>query len=142
MASLVAAAVHKKLTGEAESANEAMETAYKQISGAYNFVHRMIKLFYDPHSLTWAQAGADGRTHKDHESAMGAGHYMLSGDFFENYEKFDSFFKILEDPTQFRRYKKLVMDRDEFVQPSCHSRWEEVFKDMVERDADRNAAFV
>ena len=73
---------------------------------------------------------------------MGAGHYMLSGDFFENYEKFDSFFKILEDPTQFRRYKKLVMDRDEFVQPSCHSRWEEVFKDMVERDADRNAAFV
>ena len=79
----------------------------------------MIRLFYDPHSLTWAQAGADGKTHKDHESAMAAGHYMLSGDFFENYQKFDSFFKILEDPNHFRRYKKLVIDRDDFVQPSC-----------------------
>jgi hypothetical protein len=33
------------------------------------------------------------------------------------------------------------MDREEFVQPSCQSRWEEVFKDMVERDNERNAAF-
>jgi flavin-dependent dehydrogenase len=138
--SLVAPAIHKQLTGETGGANDAMETAYKQISGAYNFVHRMIKLFYNPHSLTWAQAGADGKAHKDHESAMAAGHYMLSGDFFENYRKFDSFFEILEDPTHFRRYKKLVIDRDAFVQPSCETRWEEIFKDMVSRDAERTAA--
>jgi len=94
-------------------------------------------MFYNPHSVTWAQAGADGKTHKDHENAMAAGHYMLSGDFFENYEKFESFFQILEDPKQFRRYKKVVIDRDNFVQPSCHSRWDEVFKEMVERDAER-----
>ena len=137
--SLVSAAIDKQLSGELNGENEAMETAYKQVSGAYNFVHRMIKLFYDPHSVTWAQAGADGKTHKDHENAMAAGHYMLSGDFFENYEKFEGFFQILEDPKQFRRYKKLVIDRDDFVQPSCHSRWEEVFKDMVERDAERTA---
>ena len=137
--SLVSAAIDKQLRGELNGKNEAMETAYKQVSGAYNFVHRMIKLFYDPHSVTWAQAGADGKTHKDHENAMAAGHYMLSGDFFENYEKFEGFFQVLEDPKQFRRYKKLVIDRDDFVQPSCHSRWEEVFKDMVERDAERTA---
>jgi hypothetical protein len=136
--SLVAPAIHKYLTADPVGGREIMEKAYRQISGAYNFVHRMIKLFYDPHSLTWAQAGADGKTHKDHESAMAAGHYMLSGDFFENYEKFDSFFKILEDPTNFRRYKKVVIDRERFVQPSCESRWEEVFKDMVARDAQRN----
>jgi hypothetical protein len=137
--SLVSAAINKQLRGELNGKNEAMETAYKQVSGAYNFVHRMIRLFYNPHSVTWAQAGADGKTHKDHENAMAAGHYMLSGDFFENYQKFEGFFQILEDPKQFRRYKKLVIDRDDFVQPSCHSRWEEVFKDMVERDAERTA---
>jgi hypothetical protein len=65
---------------------------------------------------------------------------MLSGDFFENYQKFDSFFQVLEDPAQFRRYKKLVIDRDSFVQPSCESRWEEIFKDMASRDAERIAA--
>ena len=72
---------------------------------------------------------------------MAAGHYMLSGDFFENYQKFEGFFEILEDPKQFERYKRLIINRKEFVQPSCNSRWEEVFRDMVERDAERNAAF-
>ena len=138
--SLVAPAIHQQLTGDVSGANDAMTTAYEQISGAYNFVHRMIKLFYDPHSLTWAQAGADGKTHKDHESAMAAGHYMLSGDFFENYKKFDDFFEVLENPDHFRRYKKLVIDRDEFVQPSCQSSREEVFADMMQRDRERTAA--
>ncbi|MBA3963247.1 MAG: tryptophan 7-halogenase [Chthoniobacterales bacterium] len=138
-ASLVSAALHKQLTGQVNGKNEAMEQAYAQVTGAYNFVHRMIKLFYNPHSVTWAQAGADGQAHKNHESAMAAGHYMLSGDFFENYKKYEGFFEVLEDPEQFRRYKKLVIDRDEFVQPTCSSRWEEVFQDMVARDAERTA---
>ena len=138
---LVSAAIHKQLTKGLNGASEEMATAYRQVTGAYNFVHRMIRLFYNPHAVTWAQAGADGLAHKAHESAMAAGHYMLSGDFFENYEKFGEFFKVLEDPNHFRRYKKLVIDRKEFVQPSCNSRWEDVFRDMVERDAERNAAF-
>jgi len=139
-ASLVVPAIHLSLTGQTNDAQKTLDEAYRKISGAYNFVHRMIRLFYDPHSLTWAQAGADGKTHKDHESAMAAGHYMLSGDFFENFEKFDGFFKILEDPKQFRRYKKLVIDRPDFVQPTCSSPWEEVFADMIDRDVERNAA--
>ena len=138
---LVSAAIHKQLTEGLNGNNAEMETAYRQVTGAYNFVHRMIRLFYNPHAVTWAQAGADGLAHKAHESAMAAGHYMLSGDFFENYEKFEGFFKILEDPKQFQRYKKLVIDRPEFNQPSCHSRWEDIFRDMVERDAERDAAF-
>jgi flavin-dependent dehydrogenase len=138
--SLVAPAIHQVLAGETDAGKAALEKAYRQISGAYNFVHRMIKLFYDPHSLTWAQAGADGKAHKEHESAMAAGHYMLSGDFFENYEKFNSFFEILEHPDHFRRYKKLVIDRDDFVQPSCDGRWEDVFSDMVKRDQERSLA--
>jgi hypothetical protein len=91
--------------------------------------------------VTWAQAGADGVTHKAHESAMAAGHYMLSGDFFENYKKYDDFFALLEHPKQFQRYKKLVIDRKDFVKPNCNARWEDVFRDMVARDAERNTAF-
>ena len=139
-ASLVAPAIHACLENPGLDPRQELVGAYDKITGAYGFVHRMIRLFYDPHSLTWAQAGADGRTHKDHESAMAAGHYMLSGDFFENYEKFDGFFKVLEDPTQFRRYKKLVIDREDLVQPSCQARWDEVFKEMMERDQERTAA--
>jgi hypothetical protein len=138
---LVSAAIHKQLTERLNGSNPEMETAYRQVTGAYNFVHRMIRLFYDPHAVTWAQAGADGLAHKAHESAMAAGHYMLSGDFFENYEKFDEFFKLLEDPKQFRRYQKLVIDRPDLNQPSCHSPRQIVFGDMIQRDAERNEAF-
>src|SRR5205823_5295715 len=91
---LVCAAIHKQLTEGLNGSNAEMERAYRQVTGAYNFVHRMIRLFYNPHAVTWAHAGADGLAHKAHESAMAAGHYMLSGDFFENYEKFDEFFKV------------------------------------------------
>jgi len=138
-ASLVAPAIHRCVADPTKDAREELSDAYRKITGAYNFVHRMIRLFYNPHSVTWAQAGADGTTHKDHESAMAAGHYMLSGDFFENYEKFDGFFQILEHPEHFRRYKKLVIDREEF-NSSCSSKWDDVFKDMVERDKERNIA--
>jgi hypothetical protein len=82
---------------------------------------------------------ADSVTQEAHDSAMAAGHYMLWGDFFENYKKYDDFFRLLEDPKQFQRYKKFVIDRKDFVKPSCHARWEDVFRDMVARDSERNA---
>lgn len=137
--SLVVRALETCLSDPTKDLTVELGEAYRKISGAYNFVHRMIRLFYNPHSLTWAQAGADGERHKDHESAMAAGHYMLSGDFFENYDKFDGFFQVLENPDNFRRYKKLVIDRDDFVRPSCSSKWEEVFRDMIQRDTERSA---
>jgi flavin-dependent dehydrogenase len=137
--SLVVRALETCLSDPTKDPTVELGEAYRKISGAYNFVHRMIRLFYNPHSLTWAQAGADGERHKDHESAMAAGHYMLSGDFFENYDKFDGFFQVLENPDNFRRYKKLVIDRDDFVRPSCSSKWEEVFRDMIQRDNERSA---
>jgi flavin-dependent dehydrogenase len=136
---LLVRALETSLTDPTKDPTVELGEAYRKISGAYNFVHRMIRLFYNPHSLTWAQAGADGERHKDHESAMAAGHYMLSGDFFENYDKFDGFFQVLENPDNFRRYKKLVIDRDDFVRPSCSSKWEEVFRDMIQRDNERSA---
>src|SRR5262249_61455623 len=115
------------------------EETNKNTPGPLGFVHRMIPLFYTPHSQTWAQAGADGQAHKAHESAMAAGHYMLSGDFFENHEKFASFFEVLENPDNFRIYKAYVIDRKKFVQPSCHSPWGEIFSPMAGRDLERQA---
>ncbi len=80
---LVSSAVNAQLRGRTGIPNEELVDAYRKISGAYEFVHRMIRLFYDPHAITWAEAGAEGQVHKRHESALAAGHYMLSGDFFK-----------------------------------------------------------
>ncbi len=127
---LVSDAVHYQLTSQLEGENHLMIKAYERITGAYNFVHRMIRLFYSPHALTWAEAGADGQSHKNHESAMAAGHYMLAGDFFENHEQYNEFFRKLENPESFRRYKHCVIDRED-AQAHCNTRREQVFGEIV-----------
>ncbi len=126
-AHLVSAAIDHQLKTPLDGENEKMVEAYAQVTGAYNFVHRMIRLFYNPHAITWAEVGVDGEVHKRHESAMAAGHFMLAGDFFENHERYGTFFKMLEDPDGFRRYKMVVIDRTGPSDGSCHATWEEAF---------------
>jgi FADH2 O2-dependent halogenase len=63
-AHLVSDAVGLKLAGGNGQADEAMARAYRQITGAYGFVHRMIRLFYNPHAVTWAQVGDEGGPHR------------------------------------------------------------------------------
>lgn len=131
---LVTAAVGQQLRGEAPGAgadNPALVKAYEMVTGAYGFVHRMIRLFYNPHAITWAQVGTEHQVHKRHESAMAAGHFMLSGDFFENHERYHKFFELLEDPRAFKRYSKIVLDRSEYDDTSCHTPWEVAFGEVV-----------
>lgn len=129
-ANLVANALHAQLTGAVPDENPMMVDAYDKITGAYSFVHRMIRLFYNPHALSWAEVGADGQSHKRAETAMAAGHYMLAGDFFENYQKYTDYFKMLEQPEMFRRYKKLIIDRPDLT-TGCNTKWEDVFGDLA-----------
>jgi hypothetical protein len=137
---LVSHAVHEKLSGGVAGVTPRFEDAYKMVTGAYGFVHRMINLFYNPHAVTWAEVGAEGNIHRAHESAMAAGHYVLSGGFFEEYEKFHRFFSLLEDPKQFARYKRMIIDRPDLNEESCRTAWELVFAKMQPMDEKRHAA--
>ena len=51
----------------------------------------------------------------------------LGRDFFESHERYTEFFRLLNDPTMFRRYKALVIDRAEFTDTSCHEPRDAVF---------------
>ena len=144
-ATLVAEPIHLQLTGKAEAGekNPGIVNAFDLITGAYNFVHRMIRMFYNPHTITWAEAGGEGQIHKRHESAMAAGHFMLSGDFFENYKKYDRFFQLLEDPNGFRIYKEEILDRPLLKDPiNCEATFEQVISEMVDADAKRRKGIV
>lgn len=97
---------------------------YEKIDGAYGFVARMIRLFYDPHALRWDKArpglmDAHEEAAQRHSAAMAAGHYMLAGDFFEKHEKYNAMFDVLEQPREFNNYKKLVIDRVEYDERTC-----------------------
>jgi len=137
---LVSAALHDKLANNRPGATERLSDAFRLVSGAYGFVHKMINLFYSPHAISWAQVGVEGNAHRQAESAMAAGHFMLSGDFFENYEKYHRFFDLLSNPNHFERYKRQIIDRSDLNDTTCHTSWETVFANMAEMDATRNAA--
>jgi flavin-dependent dehydrogenase len=135
---MVSDALHVKLSEGIDGVNKEMEAVYKKVTGAYNFVHRMIRLFYKPHAVTWAQVGAEKAVHKAHESAMAAGHFMLSGDFFERHERYDKVFQLLEDPNMFRRYAKYVIERPGLRDVTCHTPWETAFGELeLESAAER-----
>ena len=129
----MAAAPHSKLLGDVANGDRQMVEAYRQITGAYEFVHRMIRLFYNPHAITWAEVSSDGDVHRAHGSAMAAGHFMLSGDFFENNERYHKVFDLLENPKGFHRYANLVLSRDQFSETSCQVSWETAFGELVSR---------
>jgi hypothetical protein len=123
-AKLVSAAIAEKLAAGDAAGMEGLAAGYRTINGAYEFVHRMIRLFYNPHALSWADAtpqaeGAEDESAKMHSAAMAAGHYMLAGDFFENQEKYHTMFDVLEHPRDFKNYKALVIDRSQFREYSC-----------------------
>jgi hypothetical protein len=137
---LVAPAVHRQLTEPINGDNEELAEAYRRVTGAYGFVHRMIRLFYDPHAVTWAEAGASSMAHKQHESALAAGHYMLSGDFFEHHERYNRMFGLLEDPKKFRNYQRIVVAQPKLIDSSCHVPWDVAFGGMADMDAQREKA--
>ena len=117
---LVTDAVRARLAEGKDAGLAKLASAYELVTGAYGFVHQMIRMFYNPHAVSWAEVGSGKEIHKAHESAMAAGHFMLSGDFFESQQRYNDFFRLLGDPTQFRRYKNLVIDRAAFSDTSCH----------------------
>jgi flavin-dependent dehydrogenase len=138
---LVSDAIQEQLSDpKLAGSNDRMAAAYEIVNGAYEFVHRMIRLFYSPHSVTWAQVGADKELHTAAESAMAAGHYMLAGDFFENHRRYNKFFELLEDPNGFRRYAKHVLARPRYQELSCHIPWEVAFGGRLERFTPEQAA--
>jgi flavin-dependent dehydrogenase len=131
-AHLVSAAIHEQLEHGVERGQEQMAEAYRTVSGAYGFVHRMIRLFYNPHAVTWAQVAVEGEVHRRHQSAMSAGHFMLAGDFFENHERYHKFFDLLEDPRGFHRYARTILgEKEEDGDASCHEPWDAVFGQMA-----------
>jgi flavin-dependent dehydrogenase len=118
---LVSAALDGMLIADNLDNMQPIEEAYSQINGAYDLVYRLIKLFYNPHAVSWAEAGsAFPAEHKGHEDAMAAGHYILAGDFFENHKKYQEFLDLLEDPRLFDGYRNLVINREAFNTTSCN----------------------
>lgn len=121
-ARLLVDAVDVRLSDGPEKGAEKMTEVYERIVGAYTLVDKLIRLFYTPESLNFAQLGsAEGAftEHQHYENALATYHYLIAGDFFEQHTRYSEFVDTLKDPTLFRRYKKYVIDRPSFAAPTA-----------------------
>ncbi len=109
----------------------AMQKNKTHIDGAYNLVEKFVNIFYDPKSfnLSTVSSTADS-SYKGYETAFSLVHYLLAGDFFNNYEKYSQFLDMLQDPKQFARWKHLVVDRPNLHEKTCAGNWDLVFGEL------------
>jgi flavin-dependent dehydrogenase len=136
-ARLVAGALHPWLSGEADSPLTDLKEVYTNIVGAYQLVEKSIMLFYNPTAINFAQAAsASDLIHERHSNALASIHYVLAGDFFDNYDKYSKALDLLADPDLFAKYKSFVLDRPGYDAESCGMEFEEAFSEFQRNEVE------
>lgn len=132
-ARMYAKALHTRFTKGIEESEAEIQASMKHISGAYDLVEKFINIFYDPKGFNLAEMGsASESNYKNYETAFSLTHYLLAGDFFNNYERYSGFLDMLSNPKQFARWKNLVVHKPLKDDNPCENTWEEVFGDIDE----------
>lgn len=119
---IAAEAIDVRLRKGTEEGERAFADAYRTITGAYELIDKLIRLFYSPDAINFAQLSAAEDAFDDFEhyrNAMGVYHFLIAGDFFDRPEYYDDFVETLRDPKFFHRYKKTIIDRPTLNSISC-----------------------
>ena len=132
-ARMYAKALHTRFTKGIEESEAEIAASMKHINGAYDLVERFINIFYDPEGFNLAEMSSTSESnYKNYETAFSLTHYLLAGDFFNNYEKYSGFLDMLKNPKQFARWKNLVVHKPLKDINPCDNTWDEVFGDLDE----------
>lgn len=126
-AELVSNAVHEKLSNGNE---QILHDVYENINGALMLIEKFIKLFYNPELLDFSKMGDPGKHLKfsETESIYSIFHYLLSGDFFANYQKYSDFIDTMKDPMMQKKFQNLIRHTKEYgEEASCGELFEEMY---------------
>jgi flavin-dependent dehydrogenase len=119
---IAADAIDVRLRKGADDGALAFTESYGTIVGAYNLIDKLIRLFYTPESINFAQLASADNAFGDfdhYRNAMSVYHFLIAGDFFERPGYYDGFVENLRDPKLFNRYKKTVLDRPTLNTTTC-----------------------
>ena len=115
-------AVDLRLREGAEASQVAFKDAYESIVGAYDLIDKLIRLFYTPNAINFAQLATADKAFEDfdhYRNAMSVYHFLIAGDFFDRPDFYDEFVESLREDRMFRRFKKTVLDRPTLNTLSC-----------------------
>jgi hypothetical protein len=119
---IAAEAIDVRLRKGVDEGAIACKEAYESIVGAYNLVDKLIRLFYTPEAINFAQLSQADAAFDDFEhyrNAMSVYHFLIAGDFFERPTYYDQFVETLREEKIFKRYKKTVLDRPTLNTTTC-----------------------
>jgi hypothetical protein len=144
-AKIAAEAVHVRLAQGTEAAAPVFKQAYESIVGAYDLIDKLIRLFYTPEAINFAQLGSAGDAFEDfdhYRDAIAVYHFLIGGDFYERSGEYTDFIEKLREPRMFQRWKNLVLDRPTLNAPTCETPHEVAYhpglaKHEPRRDRDR-----
>lgn len=141
-AEMVANALIEKFeTGSSKKLDE----TYVSINGAVMLIEKFINLFYSPENINFSEMGNPGEhvQTKDTEGIYSIFHFLLSGDFFEHYEKYSAFIDTIQDPKMLSSFKNLIRHKKYHEATStCDENPEEMYGEMTHKIAFDLKAFV
>ncbi|MFL5763907.1 MAG: NAD(P)/FAD-dependent oxidoreductase [Bacteroidia bacterium] len=129
-AEMLAGALENKFLGKGDMTLEKM---YTKINGAVNLLEKFIRLFYTPEALNFSTMGdPDQLLYHKFEMAYTIFHYLLAGDFFENYEKYSQFIDMIRDEKALNKFQHLIKhQKDDNPNSSCGEKFEEMYGEMT-----------
>jgi flavin-dependent dehydrogenase len=119
---IVSNAVHQRLADGVATSEPAFVDAYERVVSAYEVIDKLIRLFYTPEAINFAQLGSAQEAFPDfdhYRNAIAVYHFLIGGDFFEAANKYSEFIERLREPQMFDKYRRLVIDRPSLSATSC-----------------------
>lgn len=123
--------------------NKLLEETYVRINGALMLIEKFIKLFYSPENINFSEMGnpEEQIQTKDTDTIYSIFHFLLSGDFFENYEKYSAFIDTIQNPKMLASFKNLIRHKKFHEATStCDEDPEKMYGEMTHKiEFDLNA---
>lgn len=136
-ATLLADAYDKKFKDPSNTDNKYIRETYDYIDGAYKLMAKFIYYFYNAKALSLAElnnSNMDLADHINHETAFQLLHYLLSGDFFTNHEKYNEMIDMLQDPKHYMRFKNLSLDHFDRTSATCDYSVEDSYSEHLRQE--------
>ena len=107
----------------------AFATEFEEINGAYRLIEKFVRLFYDPNLLNFSHAAGQEDGYNKFLNAYEIFHYLLAGDFFTQYKKYESFIDTLNKERSFNQFVNYVKSQAaEFpTQDYCRYTFEDIY---------------
>lgn len=109
---------------------------FVDIEGGYRLIEKFVRLYYDPELLNFSHAGSNDGGYDKFLNAYEIFHYLLAGDFFSQYKKYEDFLDGLNKERTFNQFIHFVKSQanELNVNDFCGYHYEDVYGHLPQGD--------